>query len=657
MEIPGNRSIPWLRNLVLAAALLLVFGLLVQPLVDPDVYVHLRDGRFWTESHFQFHADSFTYTLPKTAYDPAEWLFRVLLYGLWTLGGFNLLIIFKAVILTLAVGLILRLLFLRWPHTGAVMTGMTIGVFALTSLVFGERPFIFTYLFLPLVLILLERAGTAPVASVNFKQLWLIPPLVWLWANLHPAFAVVFIFLFARIIALAWAQYRTPNTESWSRLKTLILIALLSFVAGLLTPQGWDIYAFALKTPQTPIYMQTINEWLPPNFSQQPFFFILFGLVVVSFFLVFPNCAWADLLPLIIFSYLTFQSRRHIPLFVLAALPPLLTHARRLREHPLGHWKPKLFAEPLLLTGMLLLLCGTMLYAALHGPAFRLGKRTDFYPTQALAWSQSQALQGRWFMPYSWGGYVGWETHGKQPVFMDGRIPFFGEKLYQDYCRIYYGAPECLGLLDQYQIDVLLVSPKNYFSLFEQLSRSGKWALIYWDHVAEIFVRRDGLNKSLAGALEYRVIDPNATPYFNPTQPQAALLEVQRARQTAPDSYLPEFFEGDVLLQLGQFQKGRERLQEVIRKYPDYVHAYISLGQLALKEKKWNQAETFFKSALNCGTEAKNQAKGFYLLAVAQSQQPGRTAQALRSAYRAQALAPEQLEIQKLIEQLQPMQP
>ncbi len=112
--------------------LVLALGLLIRPLVDPDVYIHLRDGKHWIATGLQPGNDPFTYTTEHKPIEKVECLFRIGLYQAWKIGGNNFLILIKALAMTAALFLIGLLIYRRWAHLG--ITSMLLGLTVLAPM-------------------------------------------------------------------------------------------------------------------------------------------------------------------------------------------------------------------------------------------------------------------------------------------------------------------------------------------------------------------------------------------------------------------------------------------------------------------------------------------------------------------------------------------
>ncbi|MCD4812261.1 tetratricopeptide repeat protein [bacterium] len=655
--VPQPQNLTWPTRIFVISLLLLAIGLLIHPLGDPDVYIHLRDGRFWVENHFQVDKEPFGYTIPDKPLERVEVLFRAGIYLTYQLGGYNLLIILKAIAMTAALFFLGRLIYSRWRNLGltALLLGLT--VLAPMNRIMPERPYVITYLLLPFILILLDqyRNARAEQTQASARRLWIIPLLTIPWANCHPGFVVIFGFLGAQFLDDLFHYWRTRQPQFRKRLLHIGMISSVTLLAGALNPIGFSIYHFVITTTSSHDFMKFLTEWAPPKFAQEPFFFFILGAVWFSQLAAIRKTRLVDLIPMAAFSYLAIKSYRNMPLFLIAAMPPLAANLRFLWQRMFPMQKLSgIFRNRALLAGsaLVIILLGV---AALTGRAFRFGEMTHMYPARGLDWLLKHPIQGRLLTHDIWGGYTGWMTHGRIQIFIDGRFPSFGEKLYSDYRKMIWGDPRhCIPLLDHHNIQGILISPKNDIKLYQALWKSGKWALVYWDDNCLLYVRKDPQNDSLLKFFQYYAIDPKKSPYFNPARPVLALQEAKRAAEITSQAFLPRFFMGELYLKTNDPKLAEQAFQAVIDRAPNHSGAWYNLGVLALQNKQYQNAEQMFRKALKHFPRGRNKmfARTAYMLAETIKSDPHRRREAYQWAQKALKAWPAWMDAIQLIHEL-----
>ncbi len=164
---------------------LLVIGLAaafaLRRLSNTDTWWHLAAGR-WIVIHKTIpHVDTLSWTVPDHPWINLQWLFEVIMYGIYMLGGPTLLVVSS---MTAYAGAITVMLMNIRRHVGPLMAAV-LGTWAvlISQERFEIRPEMFSYLFLQ---VLLWLYATGRVS--NSKRLWAVPAVMCLWANSHSLF-------------------------------------------------------------------------------------------------------------------------------------------------------------------------------------------------------------------------------------------------------------------------------------------------------------------------------------------------------------------------------------------------------------------------------------------------------------------------------------
>ena len=101
-------------ELLYACALLGMLGVLflLYPIryIDSDLWIHLSDGRYFFDHHAIPNDSYFSFLDPPRASPNFRWLFQVLVYRLFTWGGYQALIVLRAGLYLLSAAAILGLL-------------------------------------------------------------------------------------------------------------------------------------------------------------------------------------------------------------------------------------------------------------------------------------------------------------------------------------------------------------------------------------------------------------------------------------------------------------------------------------------------------------------------------------------------------------------
>ena len=388
-----------------------------------DTYWHLRAGQeIWRTLRVPLD-DHYSFTAAGSYWPNHEWLWQVLSYGLYRVGGIRLLAAGGAAIIVAAFALSYRL------SRGATTTRFVLTLLALpvASCVWALRPQIATLLLLMTLVTLLarERYRWAPLLFV-------------LWANMHGAVALGGLAVTASAVA-AVLRARRGDRADRRRAVVLGVVLLACAAATLLTPMGvrlWPAIGESIALSK----QDRIDEW-QPAYPKGPLE-IAFWVLAVAFLLLLwrrrrqlAAAAWADqaiVAVAVAVIPLSLVAVRNVAPFVLVAVPAatrLLGPDFRLRapsQAPPGPDHPRLNAAFL---GLFLLIAIGVVGTAWATTLPRLGWR----PVTAGALAAARTCPGPMFNRYNDGGYLIWFVPERR-VFIDNRQdpyppPFLLEEL------------------------------------------------------------------------------------------------------------------------------------------------------------------------------------------------------------------------------------
>src|ERR1700730_4349765 len=338
-----RRILERIRSPQIAFAAILLFGLLAmtaRPATDPDLWWHLRTGRWIVETGHVPHSDPFSFTRAGHSWVSQEWLSEVAFYELWKHAGVSALIVFSAIITPAGFLLLyLRCLFYgAEKHWAAAATAF--GALA-SAPSWGVRPQMFTFTLASLLLWLLESGHEKD----RLKLLLWIPPLFLLWLNLHAGFALGLALLFAYGAGLI-VETGVGNTP-WKNARPIVLPILLLLLACLalvpLNPSGAQLYRYPFDTLRSSAMRSFIVEWFSPDFHgwlYRPF--LLVWLVFVAALASSRSRPKGRVIvPLLLTSFAALDAVRHIPIFVLVAIAVIATALPVASASPAAsRWRP-----------------------------------------------------------------------------------------------------------------------------------------------------------------------------------------------------------------------------------------------------------------------------------------------------------------------------
>jgi len=524
-----------------------------------DTWFHLKEGELYVHTRSLPGQDPFAFTTEGREWIKYSWLADVLFYLTYAAGGFPGLVLLRLGFLFAIAWLLYRLLRQCNLNPVAAILLVFIASLALRFRLF-IRPEILTFaLLLGTLAILIQLQASSPWMAYTLL------PLFVLWVNVHGSYVfglgLPALVLFANLLPGDWAA------PGWGRLRLdpvrrrhLALAVMALPVAGILNPQGVGLLLFPFRQNRM-IRLTAFPEWMEawryPGIDPvwwEPV--VILGLALLAFgavaWLLF---AWERRLDpvglgivLTMGAYAIFRNRA-IPYFVLATLPFLALALARLSEH-LPTRVPA--QPPRRLTQLGVLACLLLLTLSIVDQAFLtrrfppgFGVASHVFPEQAAVFLERYRLDGRVFNSYQFGGYLMWRRWPANHVFIDGRYDaiLFDEELLELYAEAHHVPAVLDRLAEKYAIEILVLDADRE-SRMEHIQDNPTWSRVYWDPVAEVYVRRGGRFADLVATRQYRLTRSTTDLAYLEAyrgSPQAwaqAMAELRRAVEDNPENVL-----------------------------------------------------------------------------------------------------------------------
>jgi len=250
----GPMRIEWDRRYrIVVLALLVVVAasfswfLLASRQTDPDTFWHIASGGYIVTHHAVPSVDVFSWygIQHGLSWMPQAWLFDVLAYAAWLLGGFPLLNVATALAVAAVAGLVYWLFALRSGNRLLALVAAAIAVVGIVPSV-APRPQMLTYVLLLGLALLLEQ-----------RKWWWAVPVVLLGVNLHGPVYPVYLLVVAyytlpkRWPVLAACAATTVATPIGLALVPYPFLSLLGNTAHIqeflhVAPIDWPAYLVAL---------------------------------------------------------------------------------------------------------------------------------------------------------------------------------------------------------------------------------------------------------------------------------------------------------------------------------------------------------------------------------------------------------------------------
>jgi hypothetical protein len=558
--------LPWLWAIATA---LTVIDLSLQPVIgwDTDMWWHLAGGRWMVEHHAILMVDPFSHTAAGVYYNNRHWLFQLLLYGFYAVGGDNGPVVLRTLLIAAAALVLERTAALRRIAIGPRCLAVIWATWLATRY-FHVRPNFVSLLCGALCLHLLERGG---------RWRWGVPAIMAVWTNCHGGVPTVMLYGVAAYAAQAWVSDRAGFER-----RTWLALLGASFLALFVSPSLLNgvSYVFELTLNARNPYVEMMSEFAPPDL-------LTWGALPTLSFMIACGTGAAllarrgrivDALLLVGFMPLLLRAGRHLFL-LLPMLAPTVAWSfdrvvglgNRLRSFREGR-------APLARGGKVgaAILCAALAMVMIREgvDSVRVGVpprrlvRWETVPEGACAWMLAHGYHGRMFNDITWGGYLLWRLSPSCPVFIDARndLVYRDFSLLDEYSAILEGRPEALSLLERRGIDIVVqrIGFDEGPLFAAELPASPRWRKVYDDGIAAVFAR--------------------ASLWDRPSLPMVG-------------SWIDFWEEGNRLLDGGNFAGAIAAFERALALYPDCTRCRLGLGvalarsgRLDAARREWNLA-------------------------------------------------------------------
>lgn len=475
--------------------------------LDPDFGYRLRNGQLILTQGIP-KSDPYSYTMPSFPAVEHSWLTATSWALLYPVSGKVGLAALASALAFLALVVSASRAKSTFLPKGKLMNYFASFPFLLAVSVVlpftGVRVQVVTWLMLAILLRLILDGDT-------WRKWRLAVPLYFiLWANLHGGFASGLATLFL-VTLLRSVRLRRLNTGDF-------VILILSFAATLVNPYGLGAWREVWSSISDTGLRFRIVEWMPAIFMAD---LSMAALITFSAVLII---RYRRKLPLeeffLYFAFLlsALASRRHLPLWVLVALPMTIASInlfyQEVRSISQAVFRFQKVYRVAWFGSLGILVMQSFL--ALRGATFL--SEDIFYPKNAVQQLKQNLPEREIFSEYGWGGYLIWKLPEKR-VFIDGRMPSWRREEYppgetgaafDDYTDLLNGDIEYKLVFEKYKVDTVLWpvpkapglfeilqgrldefllrfgKEKKDFNFLEELAKDG-WEKTYEDSVAVIY--------------------------------------------------------------------------------------------------------------------------------------------------------------------------
>ena len=499
---PARRGIPASAVAVAAFFAIVALPRPAIPLIDGDVFWHIRAGETVLDSGAVPKTDTWSLVGEGMRWISQDWLSNVLMALGWRLGdigpsilsiGYALLVVASLAVLWWAfkrrhprAGWLGRIV---WLAAGLIVAGPVLGV----------RVQVVDLTLAAVVLACLWAYET----DGRLRWLVALPVITLAWANLHAGWPFVFLLGGAVVVGEASDRLLGRSTPlAWPAIGRLALTLAVCIPVVALNPNGIVMYAYPIRVSSIAAHRDFVSEWQSPDpgtFIGQVFIVFTAVMVLPALWLGLRRLRIADLLIMAGLTVMIALGARFLLIAPLVAATAGLALEPAFAESRVGQRFGPILARlgtarragafSLVNGGLVVVavLAGLAVTWSRVSPSAQADAIDDHMPVAAVDWILANDPGDRPFNMYSWGGYLGLRVP-QDPIFIDGRTDIYGDAPIREFADAVYLRTDPQELLDRYEIDYVIFAVDQLLARW--LDDGSTWERAYTDDLAAIWVRR-----------------------------------------------------------------------------------------------------------------------------------------------------------------------
>jgi len=591
---------------------------------DTDLWYHLNGGRYIIENGLLPDKTFFSFIAPSREYIDYYWLFQVIVFKIYSITGYYGLIVMRAILYTATI--LIVLLFIMEGRKKGVNSSYAVIIFMLYFLFlqqrfFNTRPHMFSYLFIPVFLYILEYKG---------KKMFALPLLAVFWCNIHGVeYPVMLLILSVYMIEfiVAAAQGKKDSVKDCAM---FMLPIVLSAFAVFITPNGLKLLPVPFVS--TEFASQYIRELavieLPdlltydmvggfPSYSMlfSAIILISFIMLIVSFFK--RSLRISHVLCYAAGAFLLTKGHRFGYEFALLALP-LLSNNK-----PHG-----VFAGSRMQKGVLRTLTAAVcLFMPMMSMITETSKLPD-YPFTKKDLPHGNALflnrisaGGSVLNEPGRGGYLEWMLYPRYRIFMDMQVPFlFSDTDIFVARNMFHDKDIFKEQIAKYRPSFITVSINNN-NFNRIISAFDDYVPVFYDDAEVLFVNRQQYPE-VAATHELRVINPfelfgrDIDTVISGKNINALKKELSTLLDIYPECQINNHIMATIHYNEKDYYRTISYAETIIKNFPESPVGYKLNGMALAKLKSYNEAVRNYQKSLGLSSEWKEKKDLYKRMAV-----------------------------------------
>ncbi len=507
---------------------------------DDDVFWHLATGRYIVENGTVPSIDVFGYVTEGQEWMPFEWGWDVITYGLYNVGGYEAISVFRTIIFLLTFG-ILFIVMQRFK------VSFNVSLLILGLMAFGTidrltpRPHIISYLFFALLVFIITDFK---YIRRNHKVLYFLPLIFLIWANVHMGILAGMFFLGIYVISelIVYSRKGVPSKDfpplSKPELYRLLLIVVACVLVMLINPNSFQTYVYAYEHTQMKL-LETINEWRSPfnemftgSFVTIIYKIFLFSGIFILYYAVKRKDIFIGILVIAFAIYsvravrLTVDYIIFMSAFLAVAIDYILVNLKSqgIKNFLLKGPIIKAVYAIFLLYFIFRLPDSTLYlenlkYYRISG----MGINADFIPVQMFDFMKENNIPEKGekvLNHFGTGGYLIWNFPDEKN-FIDSRN--LNDSIYYEYANIMGMAPGFDQKIQNYGVDYFIYLAPDLVRIPQEMqntpisyfSQNDEWKLVFWDDKSFLFVKNTPQFADVISKYEYKYVTPYNFVYNN----------------------------------------------------------------------------------------------------------------------------------------------
>jgi hypothetical protein len=573
---------------------------------DTDMWYHLSGGRYFFQHHQISTTGFFSFFAQSWEWSNYYWLFQLLIYSIYIATSYYGLIIFKTIMFLLTAIAIALFLFKDIKYDRQRIYFLIL--FALLSIGLVNRyyaflrPHMFSYLFIPLFLYLLESRNRMSI---------ILPGLTIIWINTHGIeYPVIVLVLSSYLFEFIIKRYKSRLPISRDEIYYITPL-ILSLFAILINPYGFKIlnapFSFANNQDQFIAELRHIDladffSWNFYPFGDLPWCSI--NILIISACIGCLKGLWNKNIRvshLLLFSggiFLLTQAIRFRYEALMLSLPLL-------RYHPLiPLFNKDAITKPAKLTALSVI---TLSFLIIFHGIFLSGGRYPFsssnFPHGITTFLNHIGVGGTVLNSPVHGGYLQWELDPKYKIAMDLQTILFSD---EDYFSVMSALNTKEGFASFYQRfhPDFVIAMKNNNTIKKIISAFPEYRLVFFDYSSVLYINKSSYPE-IAEQYEINDIDPFSVieediDIMDENRINPMLDKLLSMRTIYPDDLLTNLQIGRIYNKKNESEKALACANTIIKNSPEFSYGFVLKGDINKQLGLFDNAIDFYKKALNC---------------------------------------------------------